>query len=89
MGSLLSTHLKVSDKTNKYGNFYMEDYNDELLKMATDLGNRLMPAFRTATGIPYTRVNLQKGVLPSEINETCTAGAGSLLLEFGARPSIQ
>ena len=35
------------------------------------------------SGIPYTRVNLRLGVLPETINETCTAGAGSLLLEFG------
>uniref|UniRef100_A0AC35FUV0 Alpha-1,2-Mannosidase n=1 Tax=Panagrolaimus sp. PS1159 TaxID=55785 RepID=A0AC35FUV0_9BILA len=33
--------------------------------------------------IPYPRVNLLKGVLPDTINETCTAGAGSLVLEFG------
>ena len=29
------------------------------------------------------QVNLSKGVLADCINETCTAGAGSLLLEFG------
>ena len=28
-------------------------------------------------------MNLSKGVLPNCINETCTAGAGTLLLEFG------
>lgn len=33
--------------------------------------------------LPYPRVNLRHGVLPDTINETCTAGAGSLLLEFG------
>ena len=41
-----------------------------------------MPAFNTPTGIPYPRVHLQKGVLPWEVNDTCTAGAGTLLLEF-------
>lgn len=29
------------------------------------------------------QVNLKKGVPPDSINETCTAGAGSLLVEFG------
>lgn len=33
--------------------------------------------------IPYPRVNLIHGVLPGTLNDTCTAGAGSLLLEFG------
>lgn len=28
-------------------------------------------------------MNLKKGVPPDSINETCTAGAGSLLVEFG------
>jgi mannosidase alpha-like ER degradation enhancer 1 len=28
-------------------------------------------------------VNLKYGVLPGETSETCTAGAGTLLLEFG------
>ena len=28
-------------------------------------------------------MNLSKGVLPDCVNETCTAGAGTLLLEFG------
>lgn len=29
------------------------------------------------------QVNLKTGVPPDSINETCTAGAGSLLVEFG------
>lgn len=29
------------------------------------------------------QVNLKSGVPPDSINETCTAGAGSLLVEFG------
>lgn len=31
----------------------------------------------------YLQVNLKTGVPPDSINETCTAGAGSLLVEFG------
>lgn len=31
----------------------------------------------------YLQVNLKTGVPPDGINETCTAGAGSLLVEFG------
>ncbi|CAI4223785.1 unnamed protein product [Auanema sp. JU1783] len=84
IGSLLSAHLIASDSSRLLGDFYMKEYDGELLSLAHDLANRLMVAFEgTNTGIPFTRVNLVKGVLPDTINETCTSGAGSLLLEFG------
>ncbi|KZF24485.1 glycoside hydrolase family 47 protein [Xylona heveae TC161] len=83
-------------------------YNGQLLRLAHDLGKRLLPAFRTPTGMPYPRVNLRHGIpfyansplnndpengqcernggrtetTPVEITETCSAGAGSLVLEF-------
>jgi ER degradation enhancer, mannosidase alpha-like 2 len=53
-----------------------------LLDLAVDLGDRLLPAFRTATGIPYGTVNLAKGVPKGETELASTAGAGSLVLEF-------
>lgn len=31
-------------------------YNDELLTQAKEVGDRLLPAFNTTTGIPYPRV---------------------------------
>ncbi|CAO4374308.1 unnamed protein product [Caenorhabditis nigoni] len=84
MGGLLAAHMIAVDKTNRFGPFYMSEYGGELLTLAHDLAGRLLPAFEgTATGIPFTRVNLQKGVLPGTTNFTCTSGAGSLLLEFG------
>lgn len=87
-------------------------YDGQLLRLAHDLGKRLLPAFSTVTGLPYPRVNLRHGVpfyknspLSSEVlqgqcypgeqgqclavpppnrehTETCSAGAGSLMLEF-------
>jgi hypothetical protein len=77
-------------------------YNGQLLRLAHDLGKRLLPAFYTNTGMPYPRVNLRHGIPfylnsplhgtnvdgagsaegPAEITETCSAGAGSLVLEF-------
>ena len=76
-------------------------YNGQLLRLALDLGQRLLPAFYTATGMPYPRVNLRHGIPfyqnsplnkgqsdehpaagAPEITETCSAGAGSLVLEF-------
>ena len=79
-------------------------YNGQLLRLAHDLGARLIPAFYTTTGIPYPRVNLRDGIPfylnsplhavaeegqceahqqpNTEVTETCSAGAGSLILEF-------
>ena len=37
-------------------------YDGQLLRLAHDLGKRLLPAFSSATGIPYPRVNLRTGV---------------------------
>lgn len=37
-------------------------YSGELLSLAHDLGNRLLPAFDTPLGIPVHRVNLRKGI---------------------------
>jgi mannosidase alpha-like ER degradation enhancer 1 len=81
LGGLLAGHLIAIDP-----DFDMRppDYNDELLTLAHDLGARLLPAFEnTPTGLPHPRVNLRYGVLPGWRNDTCTAGAGTLLLEFG------
>jgi len=77
-------------------------YDGQLLRLALDLAQRLLPAFYTNTGMPYPRVNLRHGIPfyhksplnqasgtydyddegPQEITETCSAGAGSLVLEF-------
>jgi len=37
-------------------------YNRQLLDLAYDLAERLLPAFSTPTGIPYPRVNLRHGI---------------------------
>ncbi|KAI8806788.1 glycoside hydrolase [Cladochytrium replicatum] len=81
LGSLLSAHLFL---TNPELGMEMEGYKGELLKMAKNLADRLLPAFyESPTSFPYPRVNLKVGVVPWEANSTCTAGAGTLLLEFG------
>ena len=65
------------------GGHTISNYNGELLSLAVDLADRLIPAFSSPTGIPYPRINLRTGIVPGETSETCSAGAGSLLLEFG------
>jgi mannosidase alpha-like ER degradation enhancer 1 len=108
-------------------------YRGELLVLAQDLGQRLLPAFTdTRTGIPHPRVHLQRGEhngrppaqptdtppqrstdssaqrstdrhaplrtlcsglelrgFPATLtNSTCTAGATTLLLEFGTLSAL-
>jgi ER degradation enhancer, mannosidase alpha-like 3 len=56
-------------------------YRGELLAMAKELGNRLLPAFNSSTGIPHARVNLRHGLKNLEHSkETCTACAGNRIL---------
>jgi mannosidase alpha-like ER degradation enhancer 2 len=52
-----------------------------LLRLAEDLGTRLLPAFDSKTGIPYRFVNLKTGKVRGEV--TNPAEAGTLLIEFG------
>ncbi len=52
-----------------------------LLAKARDLADRLVPAFDTATGIPYSTVNLRTGAKRGSANSP--AGAGTFLAEWG------
>ncbi|KAI1294947.1 ER degradation-enhancing alpha-mannosidase-like protein 1 [Halotydeus destructor] len=91
LGALLSAHLLIEDPDQPFGDLRPPGYSGQLLELAQDLATRLLPAFEnSSTGLPYPRVNLKYGVPtnPQDFCEwcatqTCTAGAGSLLLEFG------
>ncbi|ORX49888.1 hypothetical protein DM01DRAFT_1376194 [Hesseltinella vesiculosa] len=81
LGGLLSAHILATEPA--YGR-QIKGYQGGLLDLAVDLADRFLPAFyKSKTGIPFPRVNLRYGVPRSETVETCTAGAGSLILEFG------
>lgn len=67
LGGLLSSYELTGDQ--------------RLLALAQDLGNRLLPAYNSPTGMPYVYVNLRTGALRGE--ETNPAEVGTLLLEFG------
>ncbi|XP_067086499.1 ER degradation-enhancing alpha-mannosidase-like protein 3 isoform X1 [Osmerus mordax] len=87
LGGLLGGHSMAV--MLKEGGRHMGWYQDELLHMAKDLGFRLLPAFNTSSGLPYPRVNLRRGVLGPDTRtgtetDTCTACAGTLILEFAA-----
>ncbi|ORX78021.1 seven-hairpin glycosidase, partial [Anaeromyces robustus] len=80
LGGLLSAHLFAIN--DEFG-VKLDNYNNELLDLAYDLGKRLLPAFtESKTNIPYTKINLKKGALKDETNN-CSAGAGTFILEFG------
>src|SRR3989454_10641091 len=68
LGGLVSSYQLSGDK--------------RLLRLAEDLGNRLLPVFDSPTGLPYRYVNLKTG----KVRDTRTnpAEAGTLLIEFGA-----
>jgi mannosidase alpha-like ER degradation enhancer 2 len=53
----------------------------KLLRLAEDLGKRLLPVFDSPTGLPYRYVNLKSGKVRGEISNP--AETGTLLLEFG------
>lgn len=67
LGGLLSSYQLTGDR--------------RLLKLAEDLGNRLLPVFESPTGLPYRYVNLKTGKVRGEV--TNPAEAGTLLVEFG------
>ena len=67
LGGLLSGYQLSGDK--------------RLLKLADDLGTRLLPAFDSPTGMPYVEVNLKTGKVRNP--RTNPAEVGTLLLEFG------
>lgn len=86
MGGLLSAHGLLTEGFDDTGfdkQLWLPDYDGELLVLARDLADRLMPAFDTTTAIPFGTVNLVHGVDKNESCVASTAGAGSLLLEFG------
>jgi mannosidase alpha-like ER degradation enhancer 2 len=67
MGGLLSSYQMTRDR--------------RLLDLADDLGTRLLPAFKTPTGMPWAYVNLKTGAVRDSISDP--AAIGTLLLEFG------
>ncbi|CAM9934739.1 unnamed protein product, partial [Ectocarpus fasciculatus] len=65
-----------------------QQYDGELLVLAERLGRRLLPAFKTPTGIPYGTVNLKRGVPERETTISSLAGAGSLTVEFSVLSAL-
>ncbi|CAF0869940.1 unnamed protein product [Brachionus calyciflorus] len=84
LGSLLSSHLIVTNEYQPFGDMKIENYENEFLNLAHDLAVRLLSAFNNEnSNLPYPRVNLKYGIPLNSYNHTCTSGAGTLVLEFG------
>ena len=81
----MSGHVLSSLLQSQPQHGVMAWYRGELLNMAVDCANRLLPAFNSSTGLPYPRVNLRTGLRGLDsLQVTCTACAGSMILEFAA-----
>ncbi len=55
--------------------------DERLLRLADDLGTRLLPVFNSPTGMPYRFVNLKTG--KTSESKSNPAEIGTLILEFG------
>lgn len=87
IGGLLGGHLSALYIKDKYKTKYFQWYKNELLEKAKELGYKLLPAFKTTSGLPLPRINLKYGITQELKNSdrerfTCTACAGTLLIEF-------
>ena len=67
LGGLVSTYQSTGDK--------------RLLALAEDLATRLLPAFKSKTGMPYRFVNLKTGAVDGVVSNP--AEIGTLILEWG------
>ncbi len=65
---------------------YQMDGDARWLDLATDLADRLMPAFDSPTGMPYRFVHLQTGDVRDPLNNP--AEIGTLILELGTLSRI-
>jgi hypothetical protein len=65
---------------------YQLDGDRRFLNLAVDLADRLLPVFKSPTGMPYKLVNLRTGKTRDPLNNP--AEIGTLILEFGTLSKI-
>ena len=56
LGGLLGAHFAAVALKEK-GHSQLNWYDGELLRMAEEVGTRLLPAFNTSTGLPFPKVS--------------------------------
>lgn len=85
LGGLISGHLFAIDQRK---GFQMENYNGELLKLAYDLGKRLVLSYQIEDddlifNLPRVNLKYGKNSVPNQIQtDQCISGMTSLILEF-------
>ena len=83
LGGLLSAHLLAAGECRGAEHMAVDGYDGGLLRLAHDLGRRLLGAFDGCDRFPRAFVNLRGGAVRNGRQEQCTAGVGTLLLELG------
>ncbi|KAH7729181.1 ER degradation-enhancing alpha-mannosidase-like 3-like protein [Aphelenchoides avenae] len=85
VGGLISGHL-LAVLVRDQRPHLLDWYDGQLLKMAADVADRLLPAFNTTSGLPHPRVNLKRGMIRElqRQHDTCTACGGTMILEWAA-----
>lgn len=73
----MSAHAAVEQNPS-----LLPGYTGLFLRKARDLGDRLLPAFDTPTGIPANFLSLSAGHVANSPRYTCTACVGTLAIEF-------
>lgn len=84
LGGLISAHLLASGSIKGAEHIAIPGYRGDLLRLAVDVGERLLSAFDGCGKLPRAFAHLRGGkALQNGQREQCTAGVGTLLLEFG------
>lgn len=65
---------------------YQLDGDKRFLALAKDLGNRLLPAYDSPTGMPYKYINLKTGKTRGDVNSA--AEIGTNLVEMGTLSQV-
>ncbi|KAK8796743.1 hypothetical protein WA588_000870 [Blastocystis sp. NMH] len=92
-GGLLSAHMLLLDNTTLISDYNARhpetlfDYDGHLLRLAVDLADRLLLAFRD-NGLAFGTVNLRYGVPKNETPVSSLAGIGSSLLEMATLSAL-
>lgn len=84
-----STNQEFTELRQK--DFELEEIDylaNKIFAKAVAVGDILLEAFETKTGLPYGAINLKYGVAKNESNVTCTAACGTYLIEFGVLSAL-
>jgi Glycosyl hydrolase family 47 len=83
LGGLLSTHHIVTAHYNpEIDGDAHESTSLDLLNTAIDVGSRLLQAFNSPSGIPYSDINLSTGSISRSVQHSSMAETTTLSLEF-------